>query len=485
MKFTYRQKAGGDSPYQWRDPYSGAHYQEGWKTDPRDDKGSFTYGKKELWYLERAETKSHILKFNTEDRDDGYGVAHKYNYDKNDPAEQARQKPMQALRSMSLYSRFAGLDHPIKTVQFKYDYSLCKGVENNINGGGKLTLTKVYFEYGNSSRGSLNPYVFTYSDLKANYNTNAYDRWGNYKPYLKKDYDQNHDFPYVNQDPAEKASLDRNAAAWSLEKIQLPSGGLIIVDYEIDDYGYVQHKPVMQMTELVSPDATGKIDDSDTTSYTLADDAVVWFKLEKPVSKDSVADQRAEVMKYLDANNQQIAFKIKVNLRSSEENFGEYISGYAYVNMNGEMKLKENEDGKYAYGSFTLAKEYGYHPFKLRAWQHIRTNQPDLANSGRKLSQTDDVSKRIGQIRSLGNIFSQVRQMFGGFYNFCDKKGWGQEVVRKKVMGTPELTRQDKIRWRCTRSSDHDEGSVGKQRGGYLWTGIRVYNDRQRWKSNK
>ncbi len=77
VKFTYQRTASGASPYKWRDPFSGAHYQEGWKTDPRDDKGSFVYGEKELWYLARAETKSHIAVFNMDARWDGKGVKQK------------------------------------------------------------------------------------------------------------------------------------------------------------------------------------------------------------------------------------------------------------------------------------------------------------------------------------------------------------------------------------------------------------------------
>jgi hypothetical protein len=75
VKFTY-QKTTDD--YKWRDRYSQTHFQEGCKSDPRDDKGSFVYGKKEIWYLNKAETKSHIAVFTIDgSRTDGKGVAAK------------------------------------------------------------------------------------------------------------------------------------------------------------------------------------------------------------------------------------------------------------------------------------------------------------------------------------------------------------------------------------------------------------------------
>jgi hypothetical protein len=55
VKFTYKKTTTDQYPYKWRDPYSKAHLQEGWKTDPRDDKGSFVYG---TWPRQRP---NHIL----------------------------------------------------------------------------------------------------------------------------------------------------------------------------------------------------------------------------------------------------------------------------------------------------------------------------------------------------------------------------------------------------------------------------------------
>ena len=55
------------------------------------------------------------------------------------------------------------------------------------------------------------------------------------------------EFPYTEQDPT-KLKPD----AWHLTQIGLPTGGTINIEYESDDYAYVEDKPVMEMFDLVS-----------------------------------------------------------------------------------------------------------------------------------------------------------------------------------------------------------------------------------------
>lgn len=430
VKFTYKKTTAPTQPYKWREPFSKAHYQEGWKTDPRDDKGSFTYGEKELWYLAKAETKSHIAVFKMAPRTDGRGVLNKLQ-DTDLTGESVHK-----LTEIKLYTRLAGPAAPIKVVRFEHDYSLCKGLYNQA-GDGKLTLKKVWFEYGGSTRGSLNPYAFTYSSVNPNYDNNAYDRWGNYKPYPAGDYDRNRDFPYVSQNPADEATIDANASAWSLKEIVLPSGGKIMVDYESDDYGYVQHKQAMQMMEIADPE------NFNSTAFALKDEVLkVRFKLEKniPGTLTDPDMQKAEVLKYLDTRREQIYFKLKINLLKSGRNFFEYISGYADINMSAGMGLERPGDsGDFTHGYFHVKAEEGNgknsHPFSMRAWQHLRTNQPDLTNIKddklpvKPLDQTDSQNERVNQIKSMGSIVGQVRQMFGGFYKFCRDNGWGRQVA--------------------------------------------------------
>jgi hypothetical protein len=207
----------------------------------------------------------------------------------------------------------------------------------------------------------------------------------------------------------------------------------------------VQHQQAMQMAEIVNPSG-----DATASTFTIADsDLKVRFKLETALAGELSEPQRKEkVLQYLD-QKRQVYFKLKINLRSVGENFYEYISGYADIDLekpNG-MGLEKDSEGKYAYGFFHLKDETedNYHPFSLRVWQHLRTNQPELANSAKRLEPATSTKKRVDQIKSLGSIGAQIRQMFEGYYSYCNKKHWGREIVAGKSW--IRLNSPDKIKY--------------------------------------
>lgn len=68
--FSYRKTAGGPTGqkqgwYRWRIPYSGFHYHAGSHTTGTDDRASVSSGYRELYYLQKVETKTHIAYFVT------------------------------------------------------------------------------------------------------------------------------------------------------------------------------------------------------------------------------------------------------------------------------------------------------------------------------------------------------------------------------------------------------------------------------------
>jgi hypothetical protein len=265
VKFNYNDITSG-SKYKWRTPLGKniAKYNDGLFSNENDDKGSYVYGEKQIFFLQQIETKNYIAKFYTSPRADALGVI-----DKNGEVDAAGVK-QQKLDKVELISKASG--SVIKTVHFKYDYELCQPVSAsnllpnnktpfaaNAKTGGKLTLKKVYFTYQNSDKGAFNAYNFKYagtSELVGSttvtqpgvnpaYDLMSFDRWGNYKGSnpggIPLDV-----FPYCNQS-IPKATADSWAPAWHLTKIELPSGGEINVNYESDDYAYVQNEQATQM----------------------------------------------------------------------------------------------------------------------------------------------------------------------------------------------------------------------------------------------
>lgn len=286
-KFNYSRK---ESDYRWKTPYSPntAQYSAGFYCDKKDDKASYVEGSKEEWYLHSIETKNFVAEFYTSPRLDGKGAEgslfnmssmytsgayasepYTQNIAHNDRASSYK------LDSIVLYNkhdRYINQENavPIKSIYFEYNYSLCGGTPNSdastagdgsINGG-KLVLKKIYMKYGNSDKNLLSPYQFNYSSFNPSYNSACKDRWGNYK--VNNSSAPNYEFPYVDQD----ANNDQNASAWLLNSITLPSGGTISVDYESDDYAYVQNKRAMEMFQVQGVGASTNYHPNDYTLYT-------------------------------------------------------------------------------------------------------------------------------------------------------------------------------------------------------------------------
>lgn len=249
LNYTLKEK-----DYRWKAPYdyAKAQHSPGNRSDPEDDKGSYSSGSREQWYVHSIESRNYVAEFYTSERDDACGMSEPiithglyatapYNHS----VPKAKSYKLDSIRLFNKHDRFINVTNavPIKTVYFVYDYSLCKGIPNNLSGDtskGKLTLRKLYFKYGNSEKSLISPYKFNYG-FNPNYSYGAKDRWGSFKPVESLD---NFDFPFVNQTDT---NLDLYTSAWCLNQIHLPSGGDINVEYESDDYAYVQDSTAEEM----------------------------------------------------------------------------------------------------------------------------------------------------------------------------------------------------------------------------------------------
>lgn len=236
-KFNYNRK---QSNYGWRAPYgqNKAQYNEGMKSDLYDDKASYIKGEREQWYLHSIETKNAIAFFYTSERDDARGV------NKMDDKSYKLDSIKHFNKNDFLLNGHTAM--PIKSVFFEYNYELSKGVPNQIqDNNGKLTLKKIFIQHGSSERNLLNPYKFNYFSEGYDYKEGISNRWGDYQP-AGSPFGKTHKFPFVNQ----TLTQDINSKAWSLKDVYLPSGGKITIDYESDDYAFVQDKVAMEMLPI-------------------------------------------------------------------------------------------------------------------------------------------------------------------------------------------------------------------------------------------
>ncbi|MDX2172814.1 MAG: hypothetical protein SFY56_06820 [Bacteroidota bacterium] len=451
-----------DEIFKWRMPVSHcanyANYNENSKSNVNDNSANYTYGEKEIWYLDEVETKNYIAKFVLSERKDSYGALEDGTRDATGP--RSKKIDQIILYSKPEYKANGSNAIPIKTVNFEYSYELCKNAnscgssggttaqlannsgnqtkvgnetETIVNAGGKLTLKRVYFTYGKSTRARFNQYQFTY-DIAHNYNyhNKAYDRWGNYKPVGSNiDYSYgapvtNAEFPYSEQD---KSNADNYAAAWSLSKIALPSGGEINIEYEADDYAFVQNMPAAQMFNVIGatssvPTAGGSYANSlfsgtAFTGYTNSNYLVIDLKTSPTSPIDSTYEFLRYYLKDINDGNKQLYFKFLVNLTDNatptidhKSNFYEYVSGYADIEVDNDTKLPIADLIKTSGGALTgkawikikgvKIKRSGtsptINPIALAAAQFGRINYGSVVWDGAGFAPPEDVEEALKQM---------------------------------------------------------------------------------------
>ncbi|MBV8256170.1 MAG: hypothetical protein JO154_26485 [Chitinophaga sp.] len=389
VKFNYTKVAGINNPYKWRIPYSdSANYNVGLRSDFTDDKGSYVYGEKELWYLNSIVSKNMVATFKLEDRPDLQ------------PITVTGQKIPNSglpklLREINLYTKAEFLKNkknpiPVKTVHFEYSNDLCPS--DNQGKGGKLTLTRIWFSYNGNTNKSLekarrNGYAFYYNKNNPKFDNQSTDRWGTYKNakdnpnFTASNPITNSEYPYALQDSSVMAY---NAGAWLLDSIKLPSGGRIKVDYESDDYAYVQHKRACQMMPIVGlankkPTSEGDLKNHlyDRVGLQVQDNHYVAFKVPKAVKTP------AEVYNtYLAGLNDTIFFRLNVNMRANRLGSGsEYIHCYGYLDRSDYGAIG---DGSMIYIKLKSVKVDGdeggsYSPLANATLQFLKTSLPSKA----------------------------------------------------------------------------------------------------------
>lgn len=444
-KFNYVKAS---DQFKWRTPFSAGgnegSYSQGMLGTGEDDKANYVYGEKEVWYLHSIETRTHVAEFYLKDREDGMGVVGKDGGIGGD-----KQKYIDKIVLYSKPDKQNSKAEPVKVVHFEYDYSLCPNVPNNSgnavmadNNGdgtaeninirkGKLTLKKVWFTYGNSQKGVLNPYVFNYADQNFNgtedadlnpvYGIKNYDRWGNYKLDSASKSgdvkDSNAEFPYTT---ADKSKADRSAAVYALSTIQTPTGGTIRAYYESDDYAYVQNQRAMRMFKLTGcSDNANPVDDGNSQIYEIGNHKqfLVVDLAEGFQPSDAYPDPNTEFrQKYLSGISP-MYFKVHLRVLSDGAR-DEFVPGYAEIDPNNSLLVGSPDANGYYHRAkikvrrVDLKGETGpVNPITKTGWMYARMNLPrEVMGSA---SAGDGGVEQV--LRSVLSALESVAQIFTGF----------------------------------------------------------------------
>ena len=327
---------------------------------------------------------------------------------------------------------------PIKTVHFTYTYKLCRNYSmfsgDASKGNGKLTLESIYFTYNNNNH-QKNKYLFKYADQEVNpdYNPVEYDRWGTYKPHSQNPFQaaSNEDMPFT---PQNKANADANAAAWSLNKILLPSGARIDINYEADDYAFVQDRRAAQMTKILgfgnSPTdvPVNRLFDralATPWNFLLSDYRCVFFEAPVPVKgKDDIYRLYLQDLK-------QLLLKLWVKMpKGTFYGTSGYEPMFVYCNIEDvDVVPGSNNSGTQTYNKFFIrvagAARHNGSQIMETVYQFLRDQLPDKAYPGNDVG----TSSAAGQvIKSLYALVNNIRTGVTGFENNARLDGWCSEV---------------------------------------------------------
>lgn len=326
--FSYARKV---NRYKWRTPYTRAEYFAAYNPNLRTQKGArsddiatYSYGEKDIWYVDTVKSKHQIAVFYTSPRRDAREAQGEHGG--------KGSRSMHKLDSILVYNThnyYQAKQHfpapiPDSRIIFKYDYSLCKGVYNQTgNNEGKLTLTEVIITDFNSSMGFRHSYRFNYSHINPAYAPELCDRWGQYDPTSPSGMN-NQEFPYTT-------SADTTfASAWRLNQIQLPSGGTIRVEYEQGNYSYVQDYPAMQMFQLAGVSTDPNTIGNDLNSGNTDSPYYLFFETDLSPGL-TLAEAKTKFLKYFNhAVYQNLYFKCFTNI-SPDASHKEEVFGMAEI----------------------------------------------------------------------------------------------------------------------------------------------------------
>lgn len=334
VKFNYS-KTEGD--YRWRIPYGDvgqntALLNRGVKLTKFDDMGSYSAGSKDLWYAHSIESKNHVAEFYVHNREDAKDSRskimdsnhpHQAGYT-NDKPTYSHMKKLDSIKYYDKHDRFINKNNaiPLKTIYFEYDYGISSQLPNSTNDTGKLRLVKVRVRHGNEPMKFAETYDFGYVNNNPAYSIGDKDGWGNYYPNTRTL--PLCEFPYIDQE--NRANKDIIASSFHMNHIGLPSGGKIDVEYEADDYLYVQNKRAMALMQVEGVGLTSRRVSTDVYGlYAMPQLPFQYIYVKKPVGMTSVSKST------LLNNSNLMYFSFNINIGGNAFSTYDQVKGYAEV----------------------------------------------------------------------------------------------------------------------------------------------------------
>lgn len=437
-----------DTVYHWRVPFGEqrANYNPGFYSKAHDDKGTYVYGQKEILYVYSIESKTMVAEFHYSERFDSYGV-------KDENGGFAAYNLNKKLDKIVLYAKPDRIKNgakatPIKTVHFTYDYKLCPGTDNSKKdikdnpNSGKLTLRSLYFTYGHSQKGKLSEYKFQYKNEGAKYSSKDYDRWGYYKAGVhqnlncanpgKNDPLGSDEFPYSEQN---ENTANANAGTWSLNRIDLPSGGTIKVDYKAKHYAYVQDRPAMQMMNIAGVNSVNG-DKLYSLTNPFQNTFKVFFFLKN--QNTTPAELKRDYLRDIKFNDDHIYLKCLVKMNSGPLNNErwEYVSVYAQIASCGVEKHNGINYGYVNLVALPVKDDVNpignnINPITKFALQYMRENLPEIAYDQDPVDESS-IRLNLGLFKPLAAMGKQFVDLVHGFNNVMIARGYAKEISLKR-----------------------------------------------------
>lgn len=325
---------------------------------------------------------------------------------------------------------------------------------------GKLTLKEVWFEYGGVKNARISPYVFNYeykastqyaanvigkySDILSYgdqwtavqqnpvYSPFNIDRWGAYQYNGVERYKR---YQYWNtQNP--KDGFD--PGAYNLKWITLPSGGEIHVQYESNDYSFVQNREALAMVSLVADRAPGKSSmdaDHDNKYYLNISDLNI-----DSTNQALVEYLRQKIQEMADKKEKmyfKFLYALKGTVASLEhpEYTSEYISGYANIGEVGVETINVGQPNQW-FALYVRLKEADgeYDVPKQICLDLVEKTKRGKLSSSAGITRTSSGPGMVATL--LGKFFSSDPDFSSG--NHCKSVNYTDSYVRVPMI-TPKL----------------------------------------------